>query len=122
MKGNVMKTTRRETTKLLLGALASVPVVSLVASAAAEAQELPHLMESDPSAKALMYHDDATKAPRADKSGVPADQQFCHSCMFLQQGTGQWRPCQIFPANTVNIDGWCLTWTPKGKSDASAGT
>lgn len=119
MKGDAMKTTRRETTKLILGALASVPVVSLVAAAAAEAQQLPHLMDSDPSAKALMYFDDAKKAPRSDKSGVAADQQFCHTCMFLQAGTGQWRPCQIFPANLVNIDGWCLTWTPKAQTGAS---
>jgi hypothetical protein len=107
-----MKTTRRETTKLIFGTLAAVPVANLLARRG-EAQELPHLSEDDPSAKALMYHDDATKAMRVDKGGVPADQQFCHNCMFLQPGEGQWRPCQIFPANTVNIDGWCLTWTPK---------
>ena len=114
-----MKTTRRETTKLILGALATVPIANLVAAAAAQAQELPHLSEDDPSAKALMYHSDATKAPRADKGGVPAAAQFCHNCMFLQAGKGQWRPCQIFPANTVDINGWCLTWTAKAQTGGS---
>lgn len=113
MKGDEMKTTRRETTKLILGALATVPLVDLVAKAAAAADELPHLAESDPQAMALMYHSDATKAPRVAKGDVPADKQFCHTCMFLQDGDGQWRPCQLFPANSVNIDGWCSVWTAK---------
>jgi hypothetical protein len=115
MKEETM-TTRRETTKLLLGTLASVPLVNLVAAAAAEAQDLPHLTEDNPSAKALMYTNDATTANRAAKGGVAGDEQFCHNCMFLQEGEGQWRPCQIFPANLVNIDGWCITWTPKPAS------
>ncbi|HEU4620096.1 MAG TPA: high-potential iron-sulfur protein [Gammaproteobacteria bacterium] len=111
-----MKTTRRETTKLILGTLAAVPVADLLArraQAQAQEPELPHLSEDDAQAKTLMYHNDATKSPRVDKAGTPAAEQFCHNCMFLQEGEGQWRPCQIFPANTVNVDGWCLTWTLK---------
>ncbi len=112
MPDDAMKT-RREAAKLILGGLAAVPLMELVASAAAAADELPHLSETDPQAQALMYHDDATKAPRTAKGDVPADKQFCHTCMFLQPGEGQWRPCQLFPANTVNIDGWCSVWTAK---------
>jgi hypothetical protein len=107
-----MKTTRRETTKLILGTLAAVPVANLLTRRAA-AQELPHLTEDDPSAMALMYHNDAKTAMRVDKAGVPAAEQFCHNCMFLQPAEGQWRPCQLFPGKAVNVDGWCLTWTPK---------
>jgi hypothetical protein len=107
-----MKTTRRETTKLILGTLAAVPAASLLVRRAM-AQELPHLTEDDPSAKALMYHGDATKAMRVDKAGVPAAEQFCHNCMFLEAAEGQWRPCQLFPGKAVNADGWCITWTPK---------
>jgi hypothetical protein len=109
-----MKTTRRETTKLILGTLAAVPVANLLARRAA-AQELPHLTEDDPSAKALMYHNDAKMAMRVDKAGVPAAEQFCHNCMFLQPGDGDWRPCQLFPGKAVHVDGWCLTWTPKAE-------
>jgi hypothetical protein len=97
---------------MILGTLAAVPAANLLVRTA-KAQELPHLSEDDPTAKALMYVNDATTANRPDKAGVPGADQFCHNCMFLQEGEGQWRPCQIFPANTVNIDGWCVTWTPK---------
>lgn len=41
---------------------------------------------------------------------MPADQQFCHNCALVQAGSGQWRPCKIFPDKTVNADGWCTAW------------
>lgn len=110
-----MKTTRRETTKLILGTLAAVPAANLLARRAAAQEELPHVTEDDPSAKALMYKDDATMAMRVDKAGVPAAEQFCHNCMFLEAGAGEYRPCQIFPGKAVHVDGWCLTWTPKAE-------
>jgi hypothetical protein len=72
--------------------------------------ELQHLSEDDPAAKALHYKQDATKAERTDKAGVPAQEQFCHNCTFIQSDSGDWRPCQIFPGKAVNANGWCLSW------------
>jgi len=94
-------------------ALAGVPLFNTILSAQALAADLPHLSEDDPSAKALKYHHDATAAPRADKAGTPAKDQFCHNCQFIQATSGTWRPCQIFPGKAVNENGWCMSWVHK---------
>lgn len=91
--------------------IAGMPFAKGVFSTRAEAAELPHLNEDDSTAKILNYHHDATKAPRADKSGVrPAQEQFCHNCRFIQSDSGEWRPCQLFPGKAVNANGWCASW------------
>jgi hypothetical protein len=92
------------------GAIASLPLLKLLPEARAEAAELPHLSEDDPTAAALKYHQDATAAPRVEKSGVPAKDQFCHNCQFVKSDSGEWRPCQIFPGKAVNANGWCTSW------------
>jgi hypothetical protein len=107
--------TRRR--RMLLGAatvLASLPLTRLITDARAAAEALPHLAEDDPMAKALKYHNDATAAPRAEKSGVAAGEQFCHNCRFIQADSGDWRPCQIFPGKAVNANGWCTSWMQRG--------
>jgi hypothetical protein len=91
-------------------AIASLLLLRLAPNARAEAAALPHLAEDDPTAKALKYHQDATAAPRVDKGGVPAKDQFCHNCRFVQTNSGDWRPCQIFPGKAVNANGWCSSW------------
>jgi len=106
--------TRRR--RMLLGAataLASLPLLRLMPEAHAADEALPHLAEDDPMAKALKYHNDAAAAPRADKSGVSAQEQFCHNCRFIKADSGDWRPCQIFPGKTVNANGWCSSWMPR---------
>ena len=105
-----------ERRRLLLGtatALATLPLLSLVYDARAAAEALPHLAEDDPMAKALKYPTAATTAPRAEKSGVAAGEQFCHNCRFIQADSGDWRPCQIFPGKAVNANGWCTSWMPR---------
>jgi hypothetical protein len=99
--------------RIMLGAvsaIAALPLARLIGDARAEAASLPHLAEDDPTAMALKYHHDATAAPRAEKSGVPAQDQFCHNCRFIQADSGEWRPCQIFPGKAVNENGWCSSW------------
>lgn len=75
--------------------------------------ELTRLSEDDPRAKRLDYVHDATKANRTAALGVPGAQQFCASCKWLGDGTGEWRPCPQFPGRLVNVSGWCLYWEPK---------
>jgi hypothetical protein len=105
---------RRDAVKLMLGGLAAVPLANLVGMAAAEAADLPHVdPATDPTAIALKYQTDATKADRAAaaRPGLPPDQQFCHNCQFVQADSGEWRPCQLFPGKDVNQNGWCTSWT-----------
>jgi hypothetical protein len=79
----------------------------------ARAATLLRLAEDDPAAKALEYHINAADAPRVDKAGTHAEEQFCHNCSFIQADDGEWRPCQIFPSRAVSANGWCTAWSIK---------
>jgi hypothetical protein len=104
---------RRRTILGGLAAVAGIPFFKTLISSPAHAAELPHLSEDDTMAKALHYHQDASTAPRTDKGGTAAADQFCHNCRFVQSEAGTWRPCQIFPGKAVNENGWCTSWMNK---------
>jgi len=77
----------------------------------------------NPTAKALSYVHDASKADPAKKverGGVKPEAQLCSNCMFkqgeLKEVSGQegkWIGCQLFPGQLVNVNGWCQSWQPK---------
>ena len=73
----------------------------------------PHLSESDPTAKALGYVEDASKV---DKTKFPAYKPgaHCATCNFFQgKATDAYAPCQIFPGKSVSAKGWCASHSPK---------
>ena len=73
----------------------------------------PHLAESDPTAKALGYVEDAGKV---DKTKFPAFKPgaHCATCNFYQGKAGdEYGPCQIFPGKAVAAKGWCASHSPK---------
>jgi len=85
------------------------PTASLAQGAAAA----PHLAESDPTAKALGYVEDAGKV---DKTKFPAFKPgaHCATCNFFQgKAADAYGPCQIFPGKAVNAKGWCASHSPK---------
>jgi len=112
MSDNPANMNRRRALGILAAAVTVVPVSSLIGARRAMAADLPQVSESDPIAISLKYKHDATQAPRADKAGKAADQQFCSNCQFIQ-GAGDWAPCSIFPGKAVNTKGWCTAWVPK---------
>jgi len=76
--------------------------------------QLPHLAESDPTAKALGYVEDASKV---DKTKFPAYKAgaHCATCNFFQgKAADAYGPCQIFPGKSVAGKGWCASHSPKG--------
>jgi anaerobic selenocysteine-containing dehydrogenase len=74
----------------------------------ARAADLPHVSESDPTAKALNYVEDAGKSSSPKhKAG-----DTCANCQFFGGGSG-YGPCQLFPGKAVNAKGWCVSHTPK---------
>jgi hypothetical protein len=96
--------------------------VSAVAAAAcfvrpgreAQAQGLPQVSEDDPTAKAMKYTHDASTVDAASRTN-PAEVQHCSNCALIQGEDGaEWRPCAIFPGKSVNANGWCSVWAPKG--------
>ena len=74
----------------------------------ARADDLPHLTTDDPTAKALNYTEDSTKAPPPHQDG-----QACASCNFFQGGTSAYGPCQLFAGKAVNAKGWCSGYAKK---------
>jgi len=81
--------------------------------AAAAAAELPHLSPKDPNAVALGYHENASQVD-AQQFQTYRPGQRCDTCLQLQGQAGQtWRPCNLFPGQLVNANGWCRVWVPK---------
>jgi hypothetical protein len=100
---------RREMLRLIGGALAWFATAPFGASAAAE---LPHLSDANPSAASLGYTEDSSSV---DSHKFPQHQidQRCANCKFFQ-GTGAgYAPCQLYPGNAVNANGWCSGYAVK---------
>jgi hypothetical protein len=108
--GQLFDGSRRRLLKTITLGVPLIPVVGMrlrVASAA----ELPLLTADDPTAKALKYVSDASKAPDA-KAGST-----CASCQLYQGASGSAQgPCLLFPGKAVKATGWCSSWTAKAKT------
>jgi len=81
-----------------LGGIVAVSALPQFAIAA----DLPHQTLDDPTAKALNYTEDASKAPAPHVAG-----QNCATCNFYQGAATGYGPCQLFPGKSVNAKGWC---------------
>jgi hypothetical protein len=74
----------------------------------AAAADLPLLTTDDPTAKALKYTPDASKATDA-KPGSK-----CATCSLYQGAAGSTQGgCLLFPGKAVKATGWCSSWTLK---------
>lgn len=100
--------TRRRFLKYVGGAASGALLVALLPRTA-RAADLPHLTEADPTAKALHYTEDASKAPAPHKAG-----QACANCRFFQGSAGQaYGPCSLYPGKAVAAKGWCAGYSAK---------
>lgn len=96
---------------LALGA-AALPLIRSADVFAADA--LPHLAESDPTAKALGYTESTAKIDPAKEPTYKKGSK-CSGCT-LYQGTAEqknYAPCGAFPGKAVNGDGWCRAYAAK---------
>ena len=99
---------RRRFVKVAAGTAAAAVLVGSLPQLA-RAADLPHVSESDPTAKALAYVDDASKSTNPKhKAG-----DVCANCQFYSGGPTGWGPCQLFPGKSVNAKGWCVSHTLK---------
>jgi hypothetical protein len=99
---------RRRFLKMAAGTAAAVVVVGGLPRMA-KAADLPHLSDSDPTAKALGYVEDASKTSDAKhKAG-----DTCANCQFYSGAATGFGPCQLFPGKSVSAKGWCISHTPK---------
>jgi hypothetical protein len=93
---------RRLSLALVLAPLAAETVRT------AWAADLPLVTPDDPTAKALKYTPDASKASDA-KPGSK-----CETCKLYQGGAGSTQGgCLLFPGKAVKAAGWCSSWTAK---------
>jgi hypothetical protein len=106
MKTAINNSRRQLLKKVALGTVL-VPLAGLGMRAAFGADP-PPVTEDDPTAKALKYVADASKATGA-KPGSK-----CANCNFFQGAVGSAQgPCQLFPGKAVKAAGWCMSWTAK---------
>jgi hypothetical protein len=98
--------TRRGFLKLVGATVLTVPLARL-----ARADDLPHVAESDPTATALGYKEDAGKVDAAKFPQHKAG-NVCANCQFFG-GSGAYGPCQLFPGKAVNAKGWCSAYAAK---------
>ena len=100
-------TSRRQFIKLTATGLAAAPFANALFSGSAEAADM--ISESEPTAVALKYKMDATKAPeRKDKRA------FCNNCSLYTGKPGDANgPCTVFGGKLVSSKGWCASWVKK---------
>ena len=98
---------RRRFIKSSAVSLAAMPFATGLFSGTAQAVEA--VSESDPTATALGYKMDATKATaRKDQSAV------CGSCSLYSGKVGASDgPCSVFGGKLVSAKGWCTAWVKK---------
>lgn len=111
MDRNHKKLSRRRIIKsgIAAGIAGSLPVIVGVRGVMAD--ELPHLDESDGTAKALGYVHDASRVDDATRGGAG---HLCKTCRFYTDASAQvWGPCTLFPGKAVNANGWCKGWVAR---------
>jgi High potential iron-sulfur protein len=102
-----MKQSRRT---FLITSLGAASALALSRQALADA---PKLTESDPTAQALGYKEDATKVDKAKYAKYAAG-QVCSNCQFYQgKATDAFAPCPMFGGKQVNGKGWCSAYAKK---------
>jgi hypothetical protein len=102
-----MKSSRRT---FLITSLGAASALALSRQAFADA---PHVPESDPTAQALGYKEDATKVDKAKYAKYQAG-EMCSNCQLFQGKAGDaYGPCALFGGKQVNAKGWCSGYTKK---------
>jgi hypothetical protein len=109
---NLRNNSRRQFLNLV-GTAAAFGTLAVAAPRHALADDLPHLPESDPTATALGYKEDATKVDAA-KYPIYKAAQVCSNCKFFA-GTDKtpWAGCQLFPGKAVASKAWCSGYNAK---------
>ena len=106
----------RLTRRTFLQTLAvALPAGAVMLHNETRAQDLAKLDINDPTAKALLYVEDAADVDKSNPLAVRFEPgQDCSNCAQIQGEDGaDWRPCGIFPGKLVANKGWCSVWVAK---------
>lgn len=107
MTSRASYTSRRRFIKIGVAGLAAAPLANALLTGTAQAVDT--VSESDPTATALGYKMDATKAAnRKDTTAV------CANCSLYSGKPGAADgPCSAFGGKLVSAKGWCNAWVKK---------
>jgi hypothetical protein len=98
---------RRQLLRCAVVAAAAAPLLPLI-SRSAFAADAPLVASDDPTAVAMHYTDDATKAADA-KPGSK-----CANCALYTGAAGSTQgPCNLFGGKGVKAAGWCTAWAAR---------
>lgn len=106
----------RLTRRTFLQTLAvALPAGAVMVHSEVRAQDLAKLDINDPTAKALLYVEDAADVDKSSPLAARFEPgQDCSNCAQIQGEDGaDWRPCGIFPGKLVANKGWCSVWVAK---------
>lgn len=104
---------RRRFLKLAAAGAVAAPIAATLLPRFARADDMPHLSESDPTAMALGYKEDATKVDKA-KYATYKPGSLCDNCKFWTGKAGdEYGPCSLFPGKATHAKGWCSGYNPK---------
>lgn len=93
--------------------ITSIGVASSLALSRQAFADAPKVSESDPTAVALGYKNDAAQVDKAKYAKYAAGQQ-CNNCQFFQgKPADAWAPCPMFGGKQVSGKGWCSAYTKK---------
>ena len=106
---------RRFLAQVALAVPAGAALLDAAVNTASAQAALPKLEVTDPSAKALLYVEDASTVDRNNPLAARyAPDQNCANCSQIQGKDGDaYRPCAIFPGKLVASKGWCSVWVKK---------
>jgi High potential iron-sulfur protein len=91
-----------------------VPVTAITLRQTARAQELPPVTGDDPTAKALLYVEDATTVDTSNPLAARYQAgQDCANCLQSPGASGSRLACNLFPGKSVAPGGWCTAWAMK---------
>ncbi|HEY3599507.1 MAG TPA: high-potential iron-sulfur protein [Paraburkholderia sp.] len=93
--------------------ITSIGVASTLALSREAFADAPKVSESDPTAQALGYKQDATKVDKTRNAKYVAGEE-CDNCSFFQgKPTDAWAPCAMFAGKQVAGKGWCSAYNKK---------
>jgi hypothetical protein len=103
----VIDTSRRRLLRNVALGVLLIPIARAPVETAGAA-DAPLVTADDPTAKALKYTADASKASDAKPGSKCANCRFYQGAADSAQGG-----CLIFPGKSVKAAGWCSSWTAK---------
>lgn len=103
--------TRRGFVKASAVTVGALSAGGLLSAGTAQAEDMPKVDESDPTAQGLKYVHDATQVDAGTRGG---DDRICETCqLYTGEDGSEWGACTLFPKKLVAANGWCTAWAKR---------